>query len=388
MIKLLIKKFIPNHQKTNLPDVRKRYGFLAGTLGIAINLLLFATKFFIGFAMHSIAIISDAFNNLTDTSSSLFAIIGAKLATKKPDKEHPFGHGRIEYIVSLIVSAIIFAVGFELARTSFAKILNPQKISFNPALVVVLTCSVLLKLWMFSYNRYMGKLINSKILKTAAADSLNDVFATSAVIVSTLISYYLNINADGYIGMVVSLIIIKSGFDTAKEVIDILIGTPPSPELVTKINEILSNVDGIYGFHDLLVHEYGPGNFIASVHVEVPDHVSVVKIHETIDLTEIKIYEELGVDIVIHMDPISMNDEKTSKYRDIVNEIVKNINPEFSIHDFRITDGENRVNLLFDLVVPFSMSSKEKTQAVDRINKKVKELDGRYRCFIRLDNPI
>ncbi|HHT92798.1 MAG TPA: cation transporter [Clostridiaceae bacterium] len=388
MIKLLIKKFIPNHQKTNLPDVRKRYGFLAGTLGIAINLILFATKFFIGFAMHSIAIISDAFNNLTDTSSSLFAIIGAKLATKKPDKEHPFGHGRIEYIVSLIVSAIIFAVGFELARTSFAKILNPQKISFNPALVVVLTCSVLLKLWMFSYNRYMGKLINSKILKTAAADSLNDVFATSAVIVSTLISYYLNINADGYIGMVVSLIIIKSGFDTAKEVIDILIGTPPSPELVTKINEILSNVDGIYGFHDLLVHEYGPGNFIASVHVEVPDHVSVVKIHETIDLTEIKIYEELGVDIVIHMDPISMNDEKTSKYRDIVNEIVKNINPEFSIHDFRITDGENRVNLLFDLVVPFSMSSKEKTQAVDRINKKVKELDGRYRCFIRLDNPI
>lgn len=388
MIKLLIKKFIPNHQKTNLPDVRKRYGFLAGTLGIAINLILFATKFFIGFAMHSIAIISDAFNNLTDTSSSLFAIIGAKLATKKPDKEHPFGHGRIEYIVSLIVSAIIFAVGFELARTSFAKILNPQKISFNPALVVVLTCSVLLKLWMFSYNRYMGKLINSKILKTAAADSLNDVFATSAVIVSTLISYYLNINADGYIGMVVSLIIIKSGFDTAKEVIDILIGTPPSPELVTKINEILSNVDGIYGFHDLLVHEYGPGNFIASVHVEVPDHVSVVKIHETIDLTEIKIYEELGVDIVIHMDPISMNDEKTSKYRDIVNEIVKNINPEFSIHDFRITDGENRVNLLFDLVVPFSMSSKEKTQAVDRINKKAKELDGRYRCFIRLDNPI
>lgn len=388
MIKLLIKKFIPNHQKTNLPDVRKRYGFLAGTLGIAINLILFATKFFIGFAMHSIAITSDAFNNLTDTSSSLFAIIGAKLATKKPDKEHPFGHGRIEYIVSLIVSAIIFAVGFELARTSFAKILNPQKISFNPALVVVLTCSVLLKLWMFSYNRYMGKLINSKILKTAAADSLNDVFATSAVIVSTLISYYLNINADGYIGMVVSLIIIKSGFDTAKEVIDILIGTPPSPELVTKINEILSNVDGIYGFHDLLVHEYGPGNFIASVHVEVPDHVSVVKIHETIDLTEIKIYEELGVDIVIHMDPISMNDEKTSKYRDIVNEIVKNINPEFSIHDFRITDGENRVNLLFDLVVPFSMSSKEKTQAVDRINKKVKELDGRYRCFIRLDNPI
>lgn len=388
MIKLLIKKFIPNHQKTNLPDVRKRYGFLAGTLGIAINLILFATKFFIGFAMHSIAISSDAFNNLTDTSSSLFAIIGAKLATKKPDKEHPFGHGRIEYIVSLIVSAIIFAVGFELARTSFAKILNPQKISFNPALVVVLTCSVLLKLWMFSYNRYMGKLINSKILKTAAADSLNDVFATSAVIVSTLISYYLNINADGYIGMVVSLIIIKSGFDTAKEVIDILIGTPPSPELVTKINEILSNVDGIYGFHDLLVHEYGPGNFIASVHVEVPDHVSVVKIHETIDLTEIKIYEELGVDIVIHMDPISMNDEKTSKYRDIVNEIVKNINPEFSIHDFRITDGENRVNLLFDLVVPFSMSSKEKTQAVDRINKKVKELDGRYRCFIRLDNPI
>ncbi|HOA31755.1 MAG TPA: cation diffusion facilitator family transporter [Clostridia bacterium] len=387
MIKLLIKKLIPDYQKTHLPDVRKKYGFLAGVLGIAINLILFSAKLFIGLAMHSIAIISDAFNNLTDTSSSLFAIIGAKLATKKPDKEHPFGHGRIEYIVSLIISALIFAVGFELARTSLAKIINPEKIVFNPALVVFLSFSILLKIWMFSYNRYMGKLINSKLLKTAATDSLNDVFATSAVIVSTLISYYLNINADGYIGMVVSLIIIKSGFDTAKEVIDILIGSPPSPELVTMIGDILSNVDGIYGFHDLVVHEYGPGNFIASVHVEVPDHLSVVKIHETIDLTEMKIHEDLGVDIVIHMDPISLNDEKTNKYKNIVNELVKNINPEFSIHDFRITDGENRVNLLFDLVVPFNMSSKEKTHVAEKINKEVKELDGRIRCFIRFDNP-
>ncbi|NLN05923.1 MAG: cation transporter [Clostridiaceae bacterium] len=387
MIKLLIKKLIPDYQKTHLPDVRKKYGFLAGVLGIAINLILFSAKLFIGLAMHSIAIISDAFNNLTDTSSSLFAIIGAKLATKKPDKEHPFGHGRIEYIVSLIISALIFAVGFELARTSLAKIINPEKIVFNPALVVFLSFSILLKIWMFSYNRYMGKLINSKLLKTAATDSLNDVFATSAVIVSTLISYYLNINADGYIGMVVSLIILKSGFDTAKEVIDILIGSPPSPELVTMIGDILSNVDGIYGFHDLVVHEYGPGNFIASVHVEVPDHLSVVKIHETIDLTEMKIHEDLGVDIVIHMDPISLNDEKTNKYKNIVNELVKNINPEFSIHDFRITDGENRVNLLFDLVVPFNMSSKEKTHVAEKINKEVKELDGRIRCFIRFDNP-
>ncbi len=387
MIKLLIKKLIPDYQKTHLPDVRKKYGFLAGVLGIAINLILFSAKLFIGLAMHSIAIISDAFNNLTDTSSSLFAIIGAKLATKKPDKEHPFGHGRIEYIVSLIISALIFAVGFELARTSLAKIINPEKIVFNPALGVFLSFSILLKIWMFSYNRYMGKLINSKLLKTAATDSLNDVFATSAVIVSTLISYYLNINADGYIGMVVSLIIIKSGFDTAKEVIDILIGSPPSPELVTMIGDILSNVDGIYGFHDLVVHEYGPGNFIASVHVEVPDHLSVVKIHETIDLTEMKIHEDLGVDIVIHMDPISLNDEKTNKYKNIVNELVKNINPEFSIHDFRITDGENRVNLLFDLVVPFNMSSKEKTHVAEKINKEVKELDGRIRCFIRFDNP-
>ncbi len=387
MIKLLIKKLIPDYQKTHLPDVRKKYGFLAGVLGIAINLILFSAKLFIGLAMHSIAIISDAFNNLTDTSSSLFAIIGAKLATKKPDKEHPFGHGRIEYIVSLIISALIFAVGFELARTSLAKIINPEKIVFNPALGVFLSFSILLKIWMFSYNRYMGKLINSKLLKTAATDSLNDVFATSAVIVSTLISYYLNINADGYIGMVVSLNILKSGFDTAKEVIDILIGSPPSPELVTMIGDILSNVDGIYGFHDLVVHEYGPGNFIASVHVEVPDHLSVVKIHETIDLTEMKIHEDLGVDIVIHMDPISLNDEKTNKYKNIVNELVKNINPEFSIHDFRITDGENRVNLLFDLVVPFNMSSKEKTHVAEKINKEVKELDGRIRCFIRFDNP-
>lgn len=372
---------------TNQPEVRKKYGFLSGILGIGINLVLFVSKFFIGITMHSIAIISDAFNNLTDTSSSLFAIIGAKLATKKPDKEHPFGHGRIEYIASLIVSAIIFSVGFELARTSFTKILNPQVLKINPILVAFLVLSVFFKLWMFSYNKYMGRLINSKILKTAATDSLNDVFATSAVIVSTLLSSYLNINADGYIGMVVSLIIIKSGFDTAKEVIDILIGSPPSPELVGRINEILSNVEGIYGFHDLIVHEYGPGNFIASVHAEVPDHVCIVKIHETIDLVEMKILEELGVDIVIHMDPISLNDEKTNKYRELVNGIVEEINPEFSIHDFRLTDGENRVNLLFDLVVPFNMSGKEKAHLVDKINKEIKKIDGRCRCFIRFDNP-
>lgn len=385
MIKFFIKKFITDYKNTNVPAVREKYGVLAGTLGIAINLILFITKLLIGLSMNSIAIISDAFNNLTDTGSSIFSIVGAKLANKKPDKEHPFGHGRIEYIVSLIVSAMILAVGFELAKTSVSKILKPQEIKVSFLLVMFLAVSVLLKLWMFSYNRYMGKITNSKILKATSTDSLNDVFATTAVIISTLISSYLNINADGYIGVFVSILIIKSGIDIAKDVINVLIGSPPSPELVEQISDILNNVEGIYGIHDLIVHEYGPGNIIASVHAEVPDDVNIVKIHETIDLTEIKILEELGVEIVIHMDPISLNDTKTNSLRELVTGVVQNINPEFSIHDFRITDGENRVNLLFDLVIPFSLSSKEKTNVINLIKTKVKEVDNKYRCVIRID---
>lgn len=385
MIKLLVKKIIPDYKDTTKPQVREKYSVLAGVAGIICNCVLFILKLSIGLVMNSIAIISDAFNNLTDIGSSVFSIVGAKLSNKKPDKEHPFGHGRVEYIISLIVSAMILVVGIELGKTSISKMFQPHEIYINKWLIIFLSLSILIKLWMFSYNKYLSKQINSKMLKAASVDSLNDVFATAAVILSTVLTGILKIKADGVIGIAVSFLILKSGFDIAMDVIDTLIGSSPSPELVTKISETLLAQEGIYGIHDLIVHEYGPGNFIASVHAEVADDSDIVKIHETIDLTEVKILEELGVSIVIHMDPISLNDEKTNSLRDMILSIINKINPEFSIHDFRITDGENRVNLIFDLVVPYDLTSKEKAEVITLIKQEAREINNKYRCVIRMD---
>ncbi len=388
MIKLLIKKFIPDYTNVKDKKIREKYGVLGGILGIICNLFLFSIKLIIGIFMNSIAIISDAINNLSDTGSSIVSIFGAKMSNRQPDKEHPFGHGRIEYIASLIVSMIIMIVGVELLKTSVSKIIHPEPIKFSAALIVILILSLSVKLWMFSYNTYISKAINSSIQKATAADSINDVFATSAVIISTVAGHLFKIQIDGYIGFIVSVLVLYSGFKISRDTVDMLLGTPPSPELVENIQSTVLSGKDVIGVHDLIIHDYGPGRAMASVHAEVPDTVNITKIHEVIDSLEQKILDELGVHLVIHMDPISNNCGKTIELKEQVMQICAEINSEFTIHDFRITDGENQINLIFDLVVPFGLNNKEKSETIEAISKKLIEIDSKYNCVIKIDNKF
>ena len=308
MIKILIKTFVKDYNNTSDIKVREAYGTLAGIIGIICNMILFSTKLTIGFLMNSIAISSDAFNNLSDTGSSMVALIGAKLSGKDPDFEHPYGHGRFEYIASLIISFIIMLVGIELLKSSFDKVLNPEPITFNPILIAILVLSILIKVWMFSYNRYIGHKIDSGVNRATAADSLNDVLATSAVVLTTLIGHVFGLYLDGYAGVVVSLLIIYAGFQIAKDTVNVLLGMSPSEEVVEAINTIIKGNSNIVGVHDLKVHDYGPGRTVASVHTELSDQTNLVKAHSIIDGLEKKIFKELGIDIVIHVDPIGENE--------------------------------------------------------------------------------
>lgn len=386
MIKLIIKKSIKNYKDTENEKVRESYGVLAGILGIICNFILFGIKLVIGTIMNSIAITSDAMNNLSDMGSSVISIVSSKMSNQKPDKDHPFGHGRIEYVASLIVSFIIILVGFELLRTSIDKIINPEVVAFNIGLVIILALSVLIKFWMFSYNKYIAKAINSSLMDATAHDSLNDSISTGAVIISLFIGQFTTLPVDAIMGLLVSGFIMISGIKLAKEVIDVILGTPPSLETVKKISDIVLSGEGIVGIHDLIVHEYGPGRVFASVHAEVPDDVNIVKVHEVIDELEQRVQKELNFVLVIHMDPISVNDEKTQRIKKIITEITSEISSELSIHDFRMTDGENNINLIFDLVVPIETSTEDRKKYVETISDKLKEIDSRYKTVIQIDN--
>ncbi len=386
MIKYLIKRFVPDFENVNNKDVREKYGILAGTLGIVCNLMLFALKIIIGLLMNSIAIISDAINNLSDMCSSIITIASSKISNMHADKEHPFGHGRIEYIASLVVSFIIIMVGIELFKTSVDKIFKPEVVQFSIPLFVILILSILVKVWMYSYNKYIGKQINSSVMEATATDSLNDCVATTAVIVSLAVGRFTSFPVDGVMGVIVSLLIVCTGIKVAKEIIDVLIGQPASKELINEITNLVISKDGIVGVHDFMAHDYGPGVIVASLHAEVPDDINIVKIHETIDAVEKEVNEKYGVLLVIHMDPISLNCEKTTTTREEIKKIVTDMNPEFSIHDFRMVDGENSINLIFDLVLPVEMKNEERKKILAEIEKKVKEIDSRYNIVVQIDN--
>ena len=382
MIKLLLKFFVDKN--SNESERRVKYSVFAGTLGIICNLLLFAVKVGVGTAMSSIAIISDAFNNLSDTGSSMVSIIGVKLSAKEPDREHPFGHGRLEYISSLIVAFIIMLVGFELFKSSAAKIFNPEAVALSPVLLVILCISIPVKLWMYSYNKYVGKITGSGVILATAKDSINDVIATSAVILSAIIGKLINFPPlDGIVGTVVSLLILYSGLRIALDTIDILLGAPPEKELIEAIRSRVLEAEGVVGVHDLIVHDYGPGRVLASVHAEVPDDCNVVEIHEVIDLLEQKIDKELGVHIVVHMDPIAVNSEYINSIRNKVVAIVKEIDERLNIHDFRMTDGSNLINLIFDIEIPLDFNYTEEIE--NRIKARLKEEDERFNTVIGID---
>ena len=386
MIKYLIKRFVPDFENVNNKDVREKYGILAGTLGIVCNLMLFALKIIIGLLMNSIAIISDAINNLSDMCSSIITIASSKISNMHADREHPFGHGRVEYIASLVVSFIIIMVGIELFKTSVDKIFRPEVVQFSIPLFVILILSILVKVWMYSYNKYIGKQINSSVMEATATDSLNDCVATTAVIVSLAMGRFTSFPVDGVMGVIVSLLIVCTGIKVAKEIIDVLIGQPASKELINEITNLVISKDGIVGVHDFMAHDYGPGVIVASLHAEVPDDINIVKIHETIDAVEKEVNEKYGVLLVIHMDPISLNCEKTTTTREEIKKIVTDMNPEFSIHDFRMVDGENSINLIFDLVLPVEMKNEERKKILEEIEKKVKEIDSRYNIVVQIDN--
>lgn len=386
MIKALIKMFVPDYENVTNKDVREKYGILSGTLGIICNLLLFLLKLIIGLIMNSIAIISDAINNLSDMCSSVITIASSKISNMHADREHPFGHGRVEYIASLIVSFIIIMVGIELLKTSVGKIFSPEVVQFSLPLFIILILSVLVKVWMYLYNKYIGKKINSSVMLATATDSLNDCISTTAVIISVALGNFTTFPVDGVMGVIVSILIIYTGIKVAKERIDVLIGQPPSKELIKEITDLVMSKEGIIGVHDFMAHDYGPGAVIASLHAEIPDDVNIVKVHETIDAVEKEVNEKFGVLLVIHMDPISLNCEKTNKARDEVSNIVKNINSKFSIHDFRMVDGENSINLIFDLVVPVEMKDEERKDVLTEIEKKVRKVDTRYNIVVQIDN--
>lgn len=384
MTKLLIRLFIKDRENVESPAVRDAYGTLGSFTGIGCNLLLFIIKCSLGLISGSISIMADAFNNLSDIGSSVITLIGFKMAKKPADPDHPFGHGRIEYMSAFIVSMLILLVGIELFKSSFAKILEPTELTLTYITIIGLVASILIKFWMFLFNRKLAKKINSLSLKATAQDSLNDCVSTLAVLVSLIICKVYGVNLDAYVGIAVALFILWSGISAARDTLSPLLGEPPAPELIKAIeSEILKNED-FYGIHDLIVHNYGPGRCFASVHVEVPEDININLCHEQIDACEVEIKEKLGLELVIHMDPISVNDSFTAELRSKVAEKVKELDNIFSIHDFRIVPGEKRTNLVFDVVVPHNYTKKP-AELKEEIGELIKEIDNKYRCVINID---
>lgn len=382
MIKILINKFVKNSNNTEDKLVREKYSILSGALGIICNLFLFIIKIIIGYTLNSIAIISDAFNNLTDMGSSLISIISAKMSNVPADREHPMGHGRIEYIASLIISFIIILVGFELFKSSIEKIIKSQEIKFNINLILILFISILIKVWMYSYNKYISKTINSSVIKATAIDSISDVFATLGVIIALLIGRFFNINMDGYIGLIVSLLILYTGFNISKETISLLLGTSPNEEILTQIDSIVKSGDSIIGTHDLKVHDYGPGRRIASIHAEVPDFVDIAEAHASIDEIEEEIKDKLNIDIVIHIDPILTNPEIVLQTKKEFVKILQEINYKYKIRDFRMTSVKKRTNIIFDLEIPYYLEKKECDKLANKLVKEIEDKNSYYRVVI------
>lgn len=388
MLAFLIKKFVKNSADTQNREVRAAYTTLAGVLGMVCNFVLFALKLGVGAFSGSIAIISDAFNNLSDMGASVVSIASAKLSNQRPDADHPYGHGRFEYIASLFVAVMILIVGFELGKSSVMKIIEPTAVRLSPVPMLLLCLSVPVKLWMYGYNRSISRRIHSPVLKAAATDSLGDALSTAAVIVCTALGTLLPFSPDGYVGVLVCLLIFKAGLGILKETVDLLLGSAPDKELVARIEQIVTSGDGIIGIHDLIVNDYGPGRCIASVHAEVPANANIVRAHEVIDELEVRIREETGTVMVIHLDPVELDNPLVNDLRERVHSIVAEVDADYSMHDFRITEGEERINLIFDVAVPVDTPAEKIRRDVEEIARLVAEQDGRCRCVISLDTYV
>ena len=367
MVNFLIKTFIKNSENTENPKIRQKYGTLSSIVGIICNVLLFLIKYAMGTLSHSISIVSDAFNNLSDCAGCLVTLLGYKMASKPADKNHPFGHGRMEYLTSLIIAALIIFVGIELLKNSVEEIINPVEIRFSFAVLISLVFSIAVKLWMAVFNAELGKKINSSVLTATAKDSKSDVIATSATLIALICSLFTALPVDGVMGLLVSVFILKSGYDIVKDTVDELLGKPADPEIINHIKEYVLKNDKIIGIHDLIIHSYGPGNIIGSCHVEVKSNESFTEVHDIVDSIEREIHNNLNILMTIHMDPIEVNDMLTNKCKKLVNNIIHSIDSSLDLHDFRIVSGESHTNLIFDLVVPFECkySNEELKQKID-----------------------
>ena len=384
MISLLAKIFCKPEGRTPT-QLRTAYGILCGAVGIGLNVLLFLGKFLAGTLSGSIAITADAFNNLSDAGSSVVTLLGFRIAAKAPDPGHPFGHGRAEYLSGLAVSMLILLMGVELAKESLNKILHPALVEFSWLVIGILAASICVKLYMAMYNRSLGKKLSAPALLAAAADSLGDCMSTSAVLVATLIGHYFQLPVDGWVGILVALFIFKGGIDAAKDTIDPLLGKPPTPEFVKEIEDLVMAHKEISGIHDLVVHDYGPGRVMISLHAEVPASGSVMELHDTIDNLEQELHRKLGCEAVIHMDPLVDDDGATAAVRDQVAALVKCIDPAIAIHDFRMVPGPTHTNLIFDVVTPlaFRLSGQEVAQQVRAL---VQSLDSRYIAVVHVEH--
>ena len=381
MIQFLSRRFIKDCDNADDPAVRRAYGVLCGCVGIALNVLLFGGKLLAGLATGSIAITADAANNLSDAGSSVVTLLGFKLSAQAPDRGHPFGHGRLEYVSGLVVSMVIVLMGVELGKSSIEQILRPQPVDFSPLAAGILAVSIAVKLYMAIYNRSIGRRIHSAAMAATAADSLSDCLATAAVLLGSLAGRFWGVPADGWCGGVVALFILWSGVNAARETIDPLLGQPPAPEFVERVRELVLAPREIIGAHDLIVHDYGPGRRMISLHAEVPASENVLTLHDEIDNIERELREVLGCEAVIHMDPVDTNDAVTEETRRRVADLARCIDDEISIHDFRMVSGPSHTNVIFDVVVPYHFRLTDKA-VEEKIKTAVRTLEGNYFAVI------
>ena len=385
MTEFLIKHFIKDYKEVEKVSVRTAYGVLASIVGIFCNVFLFAVKFVVGFILNSVSVTADAFNNLSDAGSSIISFVGVKMAEKPADRDHPFGHGRIEYIAALVVSFLVLEVGFTFLKDSIGKIRMPEALNFQTVSVAILIVSIAVKLWLGLFNRKLGERINSKVMMAVFTDSMGDVITTGATILSLIFFRLTGINIDGIVGVGVALVVMWAGVGIARHTLEPLIGEAIDPEVYKEIKSFVESYDGIEGTHDLLVHNYGPGRSMASIHAEVPNDVDIEQSHEIIDRIEREAVKKLGIFLVIHMDPVEMKDQRVLQVRDRAVQILKELDPACSIHDFRMVHGENQINLIFDMVIPIEYDEEMRKELPQKLADRLKESDPRYECVITVE---
>lgn len=386
MTDFLVKHFVKEHERVEKVSVRTAYGVLASIVGIFCNVLLFVIKLAIGIMLHSVSVTADAFNNLSDMGSSIISFVGVKMAEKPADEDHPFGHGRMEYIVALVMAFLVLEVGFTFLKDSFTKIRMPEELHFQIIPVFVLTLSIGVKLWLGLFNKKLGQKIDSKVMKAVFADSMGDVATTTATIFSLVFFALTGVNVDGFVGVGIALVVMWAGVGIAKDTLLPLVGEGVDPEMYSRIRGFVEKYEGVEGTHDLIVHNYGPNRSMASIHAEVPNNVSIEASHEVIDRIERDAIECLGIFLVVHMDPIEMENEAVSKMCMQVQRELKELDSHSTIHDFRVVEGNEQINLIFDLMVPVSYDEKKRCQLQAKLSARMKKLNHRYRCVITTEH--